>query len=86
MTEELRNAAEILAGRPITVQKTNIGLYCVEWFNFNTMPPPPGKTEEEALENFISYLSKHKEENADAIDDNTTGQPVEEDEGPFGTR
>lgn len=70
---ELREVAASLAGRPVDVQKLKTGQYVVEWFSFNTLPPPPGKTEEEALENFISFMDKNIKENTDAVDTDTTG-------------
>ena len=60
--EKLYKEAKKLAGRPIEVISTKDGEYVVEYFNFNSPPPPKAKTEEAALHNFISWLLTNKVE------------------------
>lgn len=42
--------------REIEVAVTIDGKYIVEWFDFNSLPPPKGKTKLEALELFLEYF------------------------------
>jgi uncharacterized protein YbjT (DUF2867 family) len=61
--EELKREATALAGRDVEVVPTVDGQYIVEWFNFNSQPPPKGSTEEEALSSFIEFIKTRTKEN-----------------------
>jgi hypothetical protein len=54
--EELVKEAEILAGRPVEVEKLRDGRFVVLWMCFDVPPPTPGSTREEALKNFIEKI------------------------------
>lgn len=65
----LQDKIEKKLGRRVEVAPLVDGKYAVEYFNFNTPPPPKGDTIEEALELFLSYLdtiTPAGEENTDA--------------------
>lgn len=53
-----KEQAEELLGRTIDVVKVNDG-YVVEYFNFNTTPPPVGDTEEKACILFLDWYKLH---------------------------
>lgn len=58
---ELTKKAVELAGREIDIEPTRDGRYVVPWFNANGGPSPKGETECEALEKFITFLERNKE-------------------------
>jgi len=74
--EELKAKAEVLAGRPLQVEKTKDGKWVVLWMAFRESPPPKGGTEQEALEFFIERISNRKVDSAmpEAEDDTAGGQ------------
>lgn len=51
----LKKASEI-AGRDIEIDETVDGQYIVLYMDFNSPPPKKGKTEIEALQNFIHMM------------------------------
>lgn len=56
-------------GRKVEVVSLKDGRFAVEYFNFNTPPPPVGDSVEDALAKFLEYLDTIKpegEENTDA--------------------
>lgn len=67
--EELKQKAEELAGREVTVQQLTDGKYIAEWFSFQHAPPPSADTEENAYKVFIDYMNTLKEKNNDTEDD-----------------
>lgn len=71
----MKQKAEALAGRKIEVVKTKDGRYVVEWFSFDTPPPNPGKTEDEALENFIKLMEDTHESRNRFIDTSDLEDP-----------
>lgn len=50
----LVKAKELLGAEP-EVEQLRSGKYIVMFMNFNTSPPPPGETPEEALTNFLEW-------------------------------
>ena len=54
--EELYAKASTLAGRDVEVEKTRDGKFIVLYMEFEASPPEKGKTESEALENFIKLM------------------------------
>ena len=55
--ETLKEEFMTLVGREVEFEKVNDGII-VLYINTNKAPPPVGKTEEEALEKFISYFKE----------------------------
>ena len=55
--DTLKEEFKSLVGREVEFEKVNDGII-VLYINTNKAPPPVGKTEEEALENFINYFKE----------------------------
>jgi len=53
--ESLYKAAAELAGREVEVEKTKDGQHVVLFMVLGASPPPKGKSEVEALQNFIEW-------------------------------
>jgi hypothetical protein len=73
--EEKLLIAEELIGRPVAVISCKSG-YVVEWFNYNSVPPPVAQSEVEAVALFIEFIKEHP----DVIRDRTIGEDSTEDE------
>lgn len=56
MYSEAKQRVEKLIDREVDVVQTEDGMYVVEWFNFNTLPPPKGINPLEALTKFEEYF------------------------------
>lgn len=57
--------AKEAAGRVVEVQELPSGEFIVEWLSFEHKPPPKGKTEKEALENFITHIKSLRSPHGD---------------------
>lgn len=64
-----KEEVESLLGREVDVVKVNDG-YVVEYFNFNTSPPPVGITPLEACSLFVDWYKETQR----GIEDNVTAE------------
>ena len=72
--DQVREKLEVKLGRPVSVQKLEDGKFVIEYFNFNTVPPPSSTTELGALIAFDNWYRGVSDESRD----NTDGQGSEE--------
>jgi hypothetical protein len=85
MMAELLQQAKELIGREVFITPLPSGRFIVEWFNYNTSPPPTGGSPMEALTLFIGYIQDKLKENPDVITTRTTGEDGQEDESLSGS-
>lgn len=65
--EQVKTQIRDALGRDFDVVQTTGGKYVVEFFDFNSPPPPLGDTEDEAMILFRDYIVSRKE-NTDGRD------------------
>ena len=63
--DNLSAAIEKAIGRPFEVEKTQDGSYIVLFLAFEKLPPPKGKTPEEAMEKFLEWHKSMPQGEAD---------------------
>jgi len=79
MISDLYKKAAELAGRDVEVMTLPNGKFVVLWMSFNSKPPQPGDTEEEALNNFIQLQSSLAADNMVHDTDDTVGPETSSD-------